>query len=106
MINLPTKGKSSLRERYRALEKFCNTLRMNSENATIVANAMFWKHGYGHRDAIKAVVDEYMQHMQEKILAAKAATHKTVIDGFVDQTLLDKVKEFTDDSSYVEPENA
>lgn len=94
----PTPKKLSLRERYRALEKFCNTLKVNSENATFVANAMFWKLNLKNRDEIKKIVDEYMVFMEAKVAEAKQEQGLTVMEGFVDQTILDKVREFTDSS--------
>lgn len=94
----PTPPKTGLRARYRELEKFCNTLKVNSENATFVANAMFWKLGLKNRDEIKAIVDAYMEHMKARVEEAKKEGSLQVMDGFIDQTLLDKVKQFTDSS--------
>ncbi len=104
MLKPPTPAKASLRARYKELEKFARTLQVNSENATFVANAFFWHTGMKNRNEIKAVVDSYMEHMKLKVAESKQEKSLTVIDGFIDQTLLDKVKEFENDSSYVEPE--
>jgi hypothetical protein len=99
-----TPAKLSLRARYKELEKFCNTLKVNSENATFVANAMFWKHGYTNRPQIIAAVDEYMAHMASKVEEAKREGTATVMEGFIDQTILDKVAEFADTESSTESE--
>lgn len=94
---MPTPAKLGLRARYKELETFCNRLRVNSENATIVANAMFWKLGLSNRDEIKAIVDEYMAHMQDKIAKLKAVKPSEgsvqVMEGFVDPAILAKVAE-------------
>ncbi len=104
MLTQPTPAKASLRARYKELEKFARTLQVNSENATLVANAGFWKLGLKNRDECKALVDEYLAYMTAKVAADKTEKSLTVIPDFIDQTLLDHVKGFTDDSSHVESE--
>lgn len=93
---MQTPAKQSLRARYKALETFCNTLKVNSENATIVANAMFWKLGLKNRNEIKAVVDEYMAHMHAEIAKVKEQGSLQVMDKFIDPVLLAKVAEHAD----------
>lgn len=93
---MPTSAKLGLRARYKELEKFCNTLKINSENATFVANAMFWKLGLKNRDEIKAIVDEYMAHMQAEVAKVKENGSFQVMDNFVDPAILAKVAEHAD----------
>lgn len=93
---MPTSVKLGLRARYKLLEQFCNTLKVNSENATFVANAMFWKLGLKNRDEIKAIVDEYMQHMQAEVAKVKEQGSTQVMEGFLDPVLLAKVAEHAD----------
>ncbi len=94
---MPTQAKPSLRQRLKLLEEFCNKLKINSENATFVANAMFWKHNYTNRDQIKAVVDEYMAFMQDKVTKAKEEGSLQVLPNFADPILLAKVAEHAED---------
>lgn len=91
-----------LRARYKALETFCNKLKVNSENATFVANAMFWKLGLQNRDQIKAVVDEYMAHMTGEIAKVKQAGSIEVMPDFIDPVLLAKVAEHADSTDGAE----
>jgi hypothetical protein len=93
---MPTPAKLGLRARYKKLEEFNNRLRVNSENATIVANAMFWKLGLKNREEIKAVVDEYMTHMTDKIAKLKETSSLQVMDKFIDPAILQKVAEHAD----------
>lgn len=100
MTNTP--AKQSLRARYKELEKFCNTLKVNSENATMVANAFFWHTGMKNRQEIKAIVDAYMAHMVARVEEAKKDGSAQVMEGFIDQAILDKVAEFTDSTDSME----
>lgn len=93
---MSTPAKLSLRARYKALEQFCNQLKVNSENATFVANAFFWHTGMKNREDIKAVVDAYMKHMQAEVAKVKESGSTQIIEGFIDQAILDKVAEHAD----------
>lgn len=94
----PTPAKQGLRARLKAMESFCNTLKVNSENATFVANAMFWKLGLKSRPEITAIVDEYMAHMQAELAKAKAERTQ-VMDNFIDPAILAKVAEHADSAT-------
>lgn len=90
-----------LRARYKALEKFNNMLKLNSEHATICANAGFWKLGLTNRDQCKALVAEYMAHMTSEIAKIKEKGSFEVMDNFlkVDPSIAAKVAEHIDDDS-------
>lgn len=96
---MPTPAKPSLRQRYKALEEFNTRLRVNSENATFVANAMFWKLGLTNRGEIKAIVDAFMEHMKLKVAAAKEQGSLQVLPNFVDPAILAKVAEHADSTT-------
>lgn len=98
-----TAPKLGLRARYKELEKFCNTLKVNSENATLVANAFFWHTGMKNRAQIKEIVDAYMAHMEGEVSKAKENGSMQVMEGFVDPAILAKVAEH-EDSSYTDSE--
>lgn len=108
---IQTPAKLSLRERYKNLERLARTLKLNSDNATLVANAMFWKLGLKNRAEIKAIVDDFMAFTEAAIVNAKAeraakelGEGKPTEEPFIDPVLLDKMKqvisgEGLDDSS-------
>ena len=81
----------------RQLRQEVAELRLAADNATIVANAFFWKTGMRNRDDCKSVVDAYVSHMQNKIAAEKVAGgYVQFKDNFIDPVLLAKVAEHTD----------
>lgn len=103
MTQPTTPAKSGLRARYKELERLCRALKLNSEHATIVANAMFWKHGYTNRDDIKKVVDEYMKYMEDKLLPTQKGSENMKAIGKVSEETLEAAiragHEAGDDSS-------
>ena len=93
-----TLPKMSLREQLRKTQDLLKTAIANANNGTFVANAMFWKLGLKNRDEIKAVVDEFMAHMEAKVAKQKETGSLEVYEGFLetDATILAKVAEHAD----------
>ena len=98
-MNQTTPIKLSVRERLRRTEKLLSEAIANANNGTFVANAMFWKLGLKNRDEIKAVVDQYMAHMQSEVEKTKEKGSLQVVEGFIDPILLKKVEEFADSAT-------
>lgn len=94
-----TPKKLSLAQRHKNLERFCNQLKLNSDNAVFVANALMWRLGLKNRDEVKTIVDAFMAHMNEELKKAKEKGSVQVMDGFLDPAILAKVAEHDTDSS-------
>jgi hypothetical protein len=91
---------TSLRQRYKALERINKTLLLNSNNATLVANAMFWRLGLKNREEIKAIVDGFIQFTTAQIEKAKAEKAERereegtlTVEEFIDPVLLEKARQ-------------
>jgi len=80
------------------MQQHMDNLMMEAAKASMISNALMWKHGYTNRQDVLKVHDEYFAMKQAELAGKKAEGSVHVVENFIDPSILQQAT-IIDDST-------